>query len=71
MKLEHQTSDPLDMVWLLGVDEGKELSGRLAYTLDYFQPSPDDTLIYFTTQSGEATKKIITSRKNRKKFGKG
>jgi uncharacterized protein len=54
-KLTRQKVGPLEMAFFPWVDKGMGSSGSLVFAPDYYQPSAQGTLIYFTAFSGDLT----------------
>ncbi len=53
VKLERQKLGPLDMAWFPWIEKGHGSSGSLVYAPDFYQPSLQGILIYFTAHSGD------------------
>lgn len=51
-KLERHKLGPLDMAWFPFV-EGNGAMGSLVYNEEFYKPSTDGTLVYFTSHSGD------------------
>ncbi len=54
-KLSRHPMGPLDMAWFPG-PEGDDMpgsAGSLVYHKDFYKPSPDGSLVYFTAPSGD------------------
>lgn len=57
-KLERHKMDSLDMAWFPGVEGGTGSSASLVFNQDYYKPSSDGVLIYFTAQSGDLANEL-------------
>jgi len=53
VKLQRNQLDGLDMAWFPWEDEGLGCSGSLVHNPDFYKPSADGTLVYFTPRSGD------------------
>ena len=53
IKLERHQMGPLDMAWFPWVENGMGASGSLVYNREFYKPSRDGVLVYFTAQSGD------------------
>jgi hypothetical protein len=58
MKLERQQMGPLDMAWFPWVENAVGSPGSLVYHPDFYKPSADGTLIYFTAFSGDLANEL-------------
>jgi len=58
LKLERHQMGPLDMAWFPSVNNGKGTSGSLVLHKDFYKPSQDGVLIYFTAHSGNLDNKL-------------
>jgi hypothetical protein len=52
-KLERMQMGPLDMAWFPWSEGGLGAAGSLVYHEEYYKPSTDGALIYFTAHSGD------------------
>jgi len=57
-KIERHQMGPLDMGWFPHVETGLGTQGSLVYHPDYYKPSTDGTLIYFTAHSGDLNNEL-------------
>ncbi len=59
-KLTRHQMGPLDMAWFLGSEDGDlpGSAGSLVYNKDFYKPSPDGTLVYFTGPSGDLNNEL-------------
>lgn len=53
VKLERNQMGPLDMAWFPFIENGAGSPGSLVYNEEYYKPSSDGVLIYFTAHSGD------------------
>lgn len=53
IKLEKHEMGPLDMAWFPTVENGMGSAGSLVCHKDFYKPSADGVLIYFTAFSGD------------------
>ena len=51
-KIERHQMGPLDMGWFPYFEEGLGSGGSLVYHKEYYQPSTDGVLVYFTSRTG-------------------
>jgi predicted enzyme related to lactoylglutathione lyase len=58
LKLDLQKLGPLDMAWFPWVNTGSGSSGSLVYAPDFYQPSQNGTLVYFTAHSGDVNNEL-------------
>jgi len=58
VKLELQKLGPLDMAWFPWLETGNGSAGSLVYAPDFYQPSKDGTLVYFTAHSGDLNNEL-------------
>jgi predicted enzyme related to lactoylglutathione lyase len=56
--LERHTMGSLDMAWFPGVQTGLGASGSLVHSPEFYKPSENGTLIYFTAHSGDVSKEL-------------
>ena len=54
-KLTRTTMGPIDMALFPSVENSIGSAGSLVYHPEYYQPSPNGTLIYFTAFSGDVS----------------
>lgn len=52
-KLERHQMGPLDMAWFPQVQDGIGSMGSLVHNEEFYKPSADGTLVYFTSQAGD------------------
>ncbi len=52
-KLSRNTMGPLDMAWFPWVDNGQGAAGSLVHYPDFYKPTSNGSLIYFTAHSGD------------------
>lgn len=52
-ELSRNTMGPLDMAWFPWVDNGQGAAGSLVHYPDFYQPTSNGSLIYFTAHSGD------------------
>lgn len=52
-KLERHQMGPLDMAWFPSVDNSIGAGGSLVFQPEFYKPSSDGTLIYFTSFAGD------------------
>lgn len=53
IKLSRQLLGPIEMAWFPDVENGMGASGSLVFNENYYKPSQDGVLIYFTARSGD------------------
>jgi len=58
VELTRQKLGPLDMAWFPWVEAGYGTGGSLVYAPDYYKPSMDGTLAYFTAHSGDLANEL-------------
>ncbi|TAL67760.1 MAG: VOC family protein [Bacteroidetes bacterium] len=58
IQLNRQKMDALDMAWFPWDETGTGSSGSLCCHPDYYKPSPDGVLIYFTCPSGDLANEL-------------
>ena len=58
VKLEHNQMGPLDMAWFPMTDESYGSAGSLICYPDFYKPSTDGVLIYFTAHSGDLNNEL-------------
>lgn len=58
VKLERNKLDGLDMAWFPWEEDGLGCSGSLVCNPEYYKPSADGTLIYFTPRSGDLANEL-------------
>jgi uncharacterized protein len=58
IKLERHQLGPLDMAWFPSVEGGSGAQGTLVYHQDFYQPSADGVLVYFTAHSGDLSNEL-------------
>lgn len=56
-KLERHQMEPLDMAWFPTV-EGSGAMGSLVYHKEFYNPSTEGTLVYFTAHSGDLANEL-------------
>lgn len=57
VKLERHMVGEIDMAWFQMVD-GKGAAGSLVYHKEWYKPSPDGALVYFTAYSGDLSNEL-------------
>jgi uncharacterized protein len=57
-KLDRNQMGPLDMAWFPWIDDGTGSGGSLVHHPDYYKPSQDGALIYFTAFSGDLSNEL-------------
>lgn len=58
IKLDRHQMGPLDMAWFVWVQGGNGAPGSLVYHAEYYKPSSDGTLVYFTAHSGDLNNEL-------------
>ena len=58
VKLVRQKLGQLDMAWFPWVETGKGSAGSLVHAPDFYQPSHDGILVYFTAHSGDVNNEL-------------
>ena len=53
VKLSHQVLGTLEMAWFPEIENGPGSPGSLVYHKEFYKPSSDGVLIYFTSPSGD------------------
>lgn len=56
--LDRQTMGPLDMAWFPWVEKGMGSPGSLVHHEDFYKPSTDGALVYFTAFSGDLSNEL-------------
>jgi uncharacterized protein len=64
-KLTLQVFGQLEMAWFPGSENGRGSNGSLVLHKDFYKPSHDGTLIYFTSPSGD----VVNEEKKVEKAG--
>jgi len=57
-KLTVQLFGPLEMAWFPVAENGRGSTGSLVLHKDFYKPSQDGILIYFTSPSGDVTNEL-------------
>jgi uncharacterized protein len=57
-KMERHEMGPLDMGWFPAVEGGLGSVGSLVRHEEYYKPSPDGVLVYFTAHSGDVANEL-------------
>ncbi len=57
-KLDRQQMDELDMAWFPWVENGQGSPGSLVCHAEFYQPSADGALVYFTAHSGDLSNEL-------------
>ena len=57
-KLEHQPMGDLEMAWFPSSEEGTGAAGTLIYHKEWYKPSTDGVLVYFTSPSGDLANEL-------------
>lgn len=52
-KLDRNNMGPLDMAWFPMVENGIGAAGSLVYHEEFYKPSSEGALVYFTSQAGD------------------
>jgi hypothetical protein len=52
-KLDRNKLENIDMAWFPWVDNGTGSGGSLVYNLEWYKPSTEGVLVYFTAPSGD------------------
>jgi predicted enzyme related to lactoylglutathione lyase len=58
VKLERHQMGPLDMAWFPSLPEGKGAAGSLVKYEDWYKPTTDGPLLYFTAHSGDLKNEV-------------
>jgi predicted enzyme related to lactoylglutathione lyase len=58
IKIERHEMGPLDMGWFPMVQDGIGSAGSLVYHKEFYKPSQDGVLVYFTAQSGDLSNEL-------------
>ena len=56
--LQRQTMGALDMAWFPFIPTGLGAAGSLVRHLDFYKPSTEGTLVYFTAHSGDLSQEL-------------
>ena len=56
--LSRNQMGPLDMAWFPYVENGLGAGGSLVFEKDFYKPSTDGALVYFTAQSGDLVNEL-------------
>lgn len=57
-KLDRQQMDELDMAWFPWKEEGLGAPGSLVHNPEFYTPSQEGTLVYFTAHSGDLSNEL-------------
>ncbi|MBK7212518.1 MAG: VOC family protein [Bacteroidales bacterium] len=57
-KMERNQMGPLDMAWFPGFEDKIGSGGSLVHQPEYYKPSVDGTLVYFTAFSGDLANEL-------------
>jgi len=57
-ELQRQQMGPLDMAWFPWNEDGLGSPGSLVFNKEYYKPSADGVLIYFTAHSGDLANEL-------------
>lgn len=57
-KMEHHPMGDLEMAWFPSNEEGKGAAGTLIYHKEWYKPSTDGVLVYFTSPSGDLANEL-------------
>jgi predicted enzyme related to lactoylglutathione lyase len=57
-RLQRQKMGPLDMAWFPWIETGPGAAGSLVFAPDYYKPSGNGTLVYFTANSGDLSTEL-------------
>lgn len=63
VKLSRNQMGELDMAWFPFVEDGIGASGSLVHQKEFYKPSQEGTLIYFTTVSGDLAQELAKVEK--------
>jgi predicted enzyme related to lactoylglutathione lyase len=63
LKLSKQDLGPLQMAWFPSTGDGVGSPGSLVCMKEYYTPSPDGILIYFTSPSGDLSNELARVEK--------
>ncbi len=63
LKLQLMKMGPLDMAWFPLTETGSGSPGSLVYSPDFYQPSDNGTLVYFTAHSGDLNNELTRVEK--------
>ena len=58
VKLERHQMGPLDMAWFPYFENGLGSGGTLVREKDYYKPSSDGVLVYFTARTGDLANEL-------------
>jgi predicted enzyme related to lactoylglutathione lyase len=62
-KIERHQMGPLDMGWFPYFENGLGSGGSLVYQKEYYKPSTDGVLVYFTARSGDLKNELARVEK--------
>lgn len=62
-KIERHQMGPLDMGWFPYFENGLGAGGSLVYQKEYYKPSTEGTLVYFTSRSGDLKNELARVEK--------
>jgi uncharacterized protein len=62
-KIERHQMGPLDMGWFPYFENGLGSGGSLVYQKEYYKPSKDGVLVYFTAHSGDLKNELARVEK--------
>lgn len=57
-KFQRQPMGELDMAWFPRAESGVSASGALVYHKEWYRPSPEGVLIYFSSSSGDLSHEL-------------
>ncbi|MBC5991442.1 VOC family protein [Pontibacter cellulosilyticus] len=57
-KMEHHPMGELEMAWFPSDEEGKGAAGTLIHHKEWYKPSTDGVLVYFTSPSGNLANEL-------------
>jgi predicted enzyme related to lactoylglutathione lyase len=57
-KIERQKMNSIDMGWFPWKQDGLGSTGSLVFAPEYYKPSSEGTLVYFTTHSGDLNNEL-------------
>ena len=58
IKMERRQMEGLDMAWFPYDDQGSGAAGSLVYNEEFYSPSKEGVLVYFTSHSGDLANEL-------------